>query len=196
MKQHVMIVDDDDAVRSSMASVLGTYGFKTTSYGATGVALEAIHSLQPDCVLLDVRMPEMDGLMAQRLLSETAPQLPVIMITGHGDIAMAVRAMKNGAFDFIEKPIDDAQLVNAIRTAVETPRRTSQKGPDEQSLSKRYKLLTERERSVASMVAEGYSSAAIAATLSISVRTVDHHRASIHRIMRLLGMLEKRSSFS
>lgn len=179
MKPHVIIVDDDDAVRRSLSSVLRTYAFTTSSYASAREALEVVRSSHPDCVLLDVRMPDMDGLTAQRVLSEIAPQLPVIMITGHGDVAMAVRAIKDGAFDFVEKPIDDEQLVNAIQTAIETRRRSSTGGQDQEFLAQRYALLTEREKSVATMVADGYSSAAIAATLSISVRTVDHHRASI-----------------
>lgn len=174
-----MIVDDEEAMRLSLSSILSTYGFKTSAFADAAEALEASKDLDLDCVLMDVRLPGMDGLTAQRLMREALPTLPVIMITGHGDVAMAVRAMKNGAYDFVEKPIDDEQLVLSIDAAVAARRRSARRGPDASALAARYEKLTERERDVATMVADGYSSAAIAATLAISVRTVDHHRASV-----------------
>ena len=174
-----MIIDDEQSVRDSLSAVLATYGFRTASSGNAREALEAIRKSAPDCVVVDVRMPEMDGLALQRMLAQTAANLPVIIITGHADIAMAVQAMRNGASDFIEKPIDDEQLVASIHAAIDQKKHASRSGPDEKALLARLELLTEREKSVAEMVAEGYSSAAIAAAFSISVRTVDHHRASI-----------------
>ena len=179
MKHRVLIIDDEQSVRDSLSSVLATYGFRAASCSRASEAMELIRKSVPDCVVLDVRMPEMDGLALQRVLAQTAANLPVIMITGHADIAMAVHAMRNGAYDFIEKPIDDEQLVASINAAIDQRRQASSAGPDEQSLLARYELLTDREKSVAEMVAEGYSSAAIASTFSISVRTVDHHRASV-----------------
>jgi two-component system, LuxR family, response regulator FixJ len=179
VKHRVLIIDDEQSVRDSLSSVLATYGFRAASCSRASEAMELIRKSVPDCVVLDVRMPEMDGLALQRVLAQTAANLPVIMITGHADIAMAVHAMRNGAYDFIEKPIDDEQLVASINAAIDQRRQASSAGPDEQSLLARYGLLTDREKSVAEMVAEGYSSAAIASTFSISVRTVDHHRASV-----------------
>jgi two-component system response regulator FixJ len=179
MKAHIMIVDDEEAMRLSLSSVLATYGFTTSAFADAAEALEASKNVEPDCVLMDVRLPGMDGLTAQRILREATPALPVIMITGHGDVAMAVRAMKNGAFDFVEKPVDDEQLVLSINTAVASRRRSAERGSDARTLGARYGKLTDREKDVATMVAEGYSSAAIAATLEISVRTVDHHRANV-----------------
>jgi len=179
VKHRVLIIDDEQSVRDSLSSVLATYGFRAASCSRASEAMELIRKSVPDCVVLDVRMPEMDGLALQRVLAQTAANLPVIMITGHADIAMAVHAMRNGAYDFIEKPIDDEQLVASINAAIDQRRQASSAGPDEQSLLARYELLTDREKSVAEMVAEGYSSAAIASTFSISVRTVDHHRASV-----------------
>ena len=179
MKHSVLIVDDEQSVHESLSSVLATYGFRTASCGHAQEAVERIQKSAPDCVVLDVRMPDMDGLSLQRILAQNAAGLPVIMITGHADISMAVQAMRNGAFDFIEKPVDDEQLVASITSAIEQRKHAAGSGPDEKSLIARYVLLTERERSVAEMVAEGYSSAAIASTFSISVRTVDHHRASV-----------------
>ena len=179
MKHSVLIVDDEQSVRKSLSSVLATYGFRTASCGNAREAMERIQKSAPDCVVLDVRMPDMDGLSLQRMLAQTAVGLPVIMITGHADISMAVQAMRNGAFDFIEKPVDDELLVASITSAIEQRKQTAASGPDEESLMARFGQLTDREKSVAEMVAEGYSSAAIASTFSISVRTVDHHRASV-----------------
>ena len=115
MKHRVMIIDDEQSVRDSLAAVLATYGFRTASCGNAHQALEAIRKSAPDCVVLDVRMPEMDGLALQRMLAQTAANLPVVIITGHADIAMAVQAMRNGASDFIEKPIDDEQWLHRSR---------------------------------------------------------------------------------
>ena len=188
MKHNVLIVDDEQSVRESLSSVLATYGFRTASCGRAREAMELMRRSAPDCVVLDVRMPDMDGLSLQRMLAQTAVGLPVVMITGHADISMAVQAMRNGAFDFIEKPVDDEQLVASIRSAIEQRKQASGPGPDEKSLMVRYELLTEREKSVAEMVAGGYSSAAIASTFSISVRTVDHHRASILAKMKATSL--------
>ncbi len=179
MKPHVMIIDDDLAIRMSLSSVLATYGFMTSCFDEIGKALDAIKTTNPDCVVLDVRMPDMDGLIAQMIISEATLAPPVIMITGHGDVAMAVRAMKNGAFDFVEKPIDDERLVTSIQAGIQQRHQSPHTGPDIKALGERYDQLTERERTVAAMVIDGYSSAAIAATLAISIRTVDHHRAKI-----------------
>lgn len=179
----IAVVDDVAAVRGSLKALLETYGYLVETYESAETFFEAISDKQLSCVLFDVRMPGMDGLAAQRLLSERAPGLPAIIITGHGDIDMAVQAMKEGAFDFIEKPIDDAKLVASVASAVTraTEARTAE-GKRAEILQK-YDRLTKRERDVFRLVADGYSSVAIASTLSISIRTVDHHRASIHAKM-------------
>ena len=180
MTYKIMIVDDDEAIRLSLASVLKTYGYSVLLFEDAAKAIEKIPSLRPDCVLLDVRMPHIDGLTAQRMIAGSPSAPPVILITGHGDIPMAVKALKSGAADFIEKPIDDERLAEAIKSAIESRRIAAVSSmPNSELLLQRFAQLTERERAVAGMVAEGYSSAAIAATMNISVRTVDHHRASI-----------------
>lgn len=175
----IMIVDDDAAVRSSLGSVLATYGFATKASASAREALAALREGGCDCLLLDVRMPELDGLAALRLIQSTPSPPPVIMITGHADVPMAVQAMKLGAADFIEKPIVDEELVDSIRTALERHRRGTGETSLTRQVRERYQTLTPREQAVASLVVDGYASAAIAATLKISVRTVDHHRAAI-----------------
>lgn len=179
MNTRVAVVDDDDAVRRSLASILETYGFETLSFGSARNALEAIAAEPCDCLLLDVRMPDMDGMLALKLI-QSGPNPPaIIMITGHADVPMAVQAMKLGAADFIEKPIVDEQLVESIRAVLERSKRDTGDIALHRAVRERYATLTPREQAVAALVAEGFSSTAIAATLNISVRTVDHHRAAI-----------------
>lgn len=180
----IMVIDDSEAVRLSLKAVLETYSFEVVAYGDANSAIEALFDDKPDCVLMDVRMPEVDGLTALQRIRRIAPHVPVIMITGHGDISMAVKAMKSGAQDFIEKPIDDQLLERAIAAAIEERAAREKRQTSVAALTERYSRLTNREKMVASLVAEGHSSAAIAAILSISVRTVDHHRANILAKMR------------
>lgn len=176
----IAVVDDVDAVRGSIKALLETYGYEVTTYASAETFLGALENDQPSCVLLDVRMSDMDGLTAQRLLAQKAPGVPAIIITGHGDIDMAVRAMREGAYDFIEKPIDDQKLVCSVATAVDKAAQMAATNVKQFALQERYTRLTRRERDVLSLIVDGYSSFAIASKLSISVRTVDHHRASIH----------------
>ncbi len=179
MKRLIMIVDDDAAVRDSLSSVLSTYGYETLACSSARQALSEIETARPDCIVLDVRMPEVDGLQMLQLLRrmETAP--PVIIITGHADVPMAVQAMKTGAADFLEKPVVDEDLAASIGAAIRESEQTTEEPALIRTMSERYSALTPRERDVADMVVQGYSSAAIAAELAISVRTVDHHRAAI-----------------
>lgn len=176
----IAVVDDVPAVRDSLRMLLETYGYAVSAYGSAKEFFAAAAAESLSCVLFDVRMPGMDGLEARRALAERAPGLPSILITGHGDIGMAVQAMREGAFDFIEKPIDDEKLIHSIAAAVAAVERARAVSGKRGELRLRYQRLTKRERDVFRLVAEGYSSLAIAATLEISARTVDHHRASIH----------------
>lgn len=179
MKQCILIVDDDPAVCSSLGSVLSTYGFKTRAFTSARPAIEMLPEIGCACILLDVRMPDLDGLTALKIMQSSEECPPVIMITGHADVPMAVQAMKLGASDFVEKPIDDESLVQSIRQVMERSEREAGGATSARSVRERYATLTPREHSVAALVVDGYSSAAIAANLNISVRTVDHHRASI-----------------
>jgi two-component system, LuxR family, response regulator FixJ len=179
MSPCILIIDDDRAVCSSLSSVLATYGFESISFTSAKAALEMLPQLRFDCLLLDVRMPDLDGLSVLKILQSAGDLPPVIMITGHADVPMAVQAMKLGAADFIEKPVDDEQLVMNIREVLESNRRGAEEAILAKKVRERYESLTPRERDVADRVVDGYSSSAIAASLGISVRTVDHHRASI-----------------
>lgn len=176
--QVVMVIDDDEAVLRSLASVLQTYGYEVITFVSARDALSALKRKGLVCIVLDVRMPEVDGLAAQRLLQQSGSNLPLIFITAHGDVATAVTAMKAGAADFIEKPIDDERLAASIKSAVGSQNQKANT-PDVVELKSRFTTLTPREKLISKMVLEGYSTAAIAATLAISARTVDHHRASV-----------------
>lgn len=179
MSACIFVIDDDVAVSSSLSSVLSTYGHQTRCFVSAREAIEALPDADCACILLDVRMPDLDGLTALKLIQSQAVDLPVIMITGHGDVPMAVQAMKLGAADFIEKPVDDETLVASIGAALERNSRDAGEATLARAVRERYATLTPREQDVAGLVVEGYSSASIAANLNISVRTVDHHRASI-----------------
>jgi two-component system response regulator FixJ len=177
---HIAVVDDVAAVRNSLKALLEVYGYVVHIYDSADAFIASLSEGLPSCVLLDVRMPGMSGLEAQRILAKRAPWLPAIIITGHGDIDMAVGAMKEGAFDFIEKPIDDARLLDTIAAAVDRARQAQGDSKDHDGLLNKYERLTNRERDILRLIANGLSTIAIASTLSISVRTVDHHRAKIH----------------
>ncbi len=184
----IAVVDDVAAVRNSLKALLATYGYEVMTYERAESFFSAMADSPPSCVLLDVRMPDMDGLTAQRLLTTKMPGVPAIIITGHGDIDMAVQAMKEGAFDFIEKPIDDQKLVASVAGAVEKAAHRHAAEAKRAEILERYRRLTKRERDVLKLVAQGYSSFAIASLLSISIRTVDHHRASIHAKMEAASL--------
>jgi two-component system response regulator FixJ len=175
----VLIIDDDEAVCQSLSSVLATYGIASRFFTSARKGLESLTETPCDCLLLDVRMPEIDGLSVLKILQSTGEHPPVVMITGHADVPMAVQAMKLGAADFIEKPVDDERLAESIRFVVERSRREAEDISLAKQVRLRYATLTPREQEVAHLVVDGYSSSAIAASLNISVRTVDHHRASI-----------------
>ncbi|MFT3671528.1 response regulator transcription factor [Aestuariivirga sp.] len=171
-RPHIFIVDDEERICTSLTSILTTYGYEASAYDSVEALLKALAAARPDLILLDVRMPGVDGLEAQKLLAAREDSPPVIIMSGHGDIAMAVAAVKAGAHDFIEKPIDDEKLAASIAQALAQDAGKS-------GLAERLAKLSPRERSVAALVVKGYSTIAIAGELGISNRTVDHHRASI-----------------
>jgi len=173
----VVLVDDSAAVRESTRLLLKTVGLDLVTYGSPVTFLEEM----PDatCVLMDVRMPELSGIEVYRRIREAGMEMPVIFITGHGRVSMAVSAMRDGAFDFLEKPIDDQHLIDAVFAAInrETERRREM-GSRELVVGKLARL-TERERSIADLIADGNSSREIAEKIALSVRTVEGYRSRI-----------------
>jgi len=183
-EQTVHIVDDDAAVRRSLERLLDAAGFRAVSYETAHAFLAVAASLSSGCVLLDIRMRGMDGLTLQSRLAELNNNLPVIVITGQGDVQTAVRAMKAGAVDFIEKPYDDEVLVKAIELALSMPRQ-SDRDREAIEAAQRVAALSPREREVLDALVAGRPNKIIAYDLHISVRTVEVHRA---RMMERLGV--------
>ena len=174
----VHLVDDDDAVRRSAGFMLKTSGYQVKSYGS-GVELLKERELAPGCILLDVRMPGMDGLQVQKTLRERGIGLPVIVMTGHGDVGVAVQAMKAGAVDFIEKPFEKAVLLNAIEDGFARIHQAGRSRTRADEAQVRLQALTLRERDVLDGLVRGYPNKTIAYELDISPRTVEIHRANL-----------------
>jgi len=180
----VFIVDDEPAVLDGLRLMLSTFGYACRTYGSAEDFLAAVPAGSNGCLIADIRLPGMSGLDLQRELTHRGYQLPVIFITAHGDIRMAVAAVKAGAVEFLEKPIDDALLVDSLRQALlrEDVQRTARDRANE--LAVRLQRLTLREKEVMALVIEGYSNAAIGDRLGISPRTVEHYRASVMEKMQ------------
>jgi len=184
------VVDDDDAIRRSLAFLLKTSGFGVQVFEGGLPFLKAAAGLEPGCVLLDVRMPDMDGLEVQRELRARGVMLPVIIMTGHGDIDMAVAAMKAGASDFIEKPFEKATLLACIESARKQSIATRGLGARAQEAQARLNVLTDREREVLDGLVEGLPNKTIAYDLGISPRTVEIHRANLMQKLEVRSLAE------
>jgi two-component system response regulator FixJ len=180
----VHVVDDDDAVRDSLALLLESAGFTVRLYDSAGAFLAAAPGLSGGCVLTDLRMPGMDGLALQRWLTEQRLRLPVIVMTGHGDVPIAVEALKAGALDFLEKPFDDEHLMEAVRRALAAGLRTRREASATAGIAARLASLTPREREVLDRLVAGQPNKTIAYDLGTSPRTVEVQRA---RVMDKMG---------
>jgi two-component system response regulator FixJ len=181
-KRIVHVVDDDAAIRRALVRLLRSEGLEAVAYETAQAVLDAGPSLSSGCILLDLQMPGMDGLELLARLGELGVELPVIVVTGHGDVPTAVRAMKAGAVDFIEKPIDETQLFAAIDAAL-AEKKFAVRERAVAGATERLALLSPRERQVLEAIAIGRPSKLIAYDLGISVRTVEVHRA--HMLDRL-----------
>jgi two-component system, LuxR family, response regulator FixJ len=175
----VHLIDDDDGVRQAVAFLLTTSGFAVRVYESAPAFLGALPTVQPGCIVTDVRMPEMDGLELQRQLKLRGVGLPVIVITGHGDVPLAVEAMKAGAVDFIEKPFNDEKLLSAIRVAIDRHARDSHRDDEIATIRSKLDALSPREREVLDGLVAGLPNKTIAYDLKISARTVEVHRANL-----------------
>ncbi|EAT09684.1 MULTISPECIES: response regulator FixJ [Sphingomonadaceae] len=186
----IYVVDDDEAIRRSLSFLLKTSGFAVQLFeGGLPFLKEAGH-LAPGCVLLDVRMPDMDGLEVQRALRGRGVMLPVIIMTGHGDVDMAVQAMKAGASDFIEKPFEKAALLACIAAAQRQS--VAERGLSARAMEAQARLnvLTDRERDVLNGLVDGLPNKTIAYDLGISPRTVEIHRANLMQKLEVRSLAE------
>ncbi|MGE5504574.1 MAG: response regulator transcription factor [Actinomycetota bacterium] len=175
----VHVVDDDEAVRDSIRLLLYSVGLKVEPYASAADFLARADLARPGCVVADVRMPGMSGLDLQKVLAARNVPLPVIILTGHGDIPMAVGALRAGASDFIEKPYDDQHLIDSVHRALEVGDRERRDRERVERARACWERLTARERDVMTMVAAGDSNKVIAARLGISPRTVEVHRGNV-----------------
>ncbi|MGB3416013.1 MAG: response regulator FixJ [Mesorhizobium sp.] len=186
----VHIVDDEEPVRKSLAFLLTMAGFTIRVHDSASSFLAAAKTINQACLITDLRMPDMSGVELLKRLKETGASIPAIVITGHGDVPMAVAAMKAGAVDFIEKPFEDEMLVEAIKRAASRLEENSTPMVDTATLRTRLGSLSERERQVLSAVVAGLPNKTIGFDLGISPRTVEVHRANIMSKMQAKNLPE------
>ena len=186
----VFVVDDDQAMRDSLRWLIESVGLAVECHDSAESFLESYYPGRAGCLLLDVRMPGMSGLELQEYLNKHEIDIPVVVITGHGDVPMSVRAMKQGAIDFIEKPFNDELLLEAIRRALSLDASRREKNALRAELVARLSTLTPREHEVMEMVTAGKSNKEIAAALGVSAKTVEAHRAKVMDKMQAGSLAE------
>jgi len=180
----VFVVDDDASLRGALARLLHSAGYQTETFASAEGFLAQSRFDAPGCILLDVRMPGLNGLELQQTLAAADRQLPIVFITGHGDVPTSVRAMKAGAEDFLPKPFDDEELLKAVAQALNKSQREQNERTEVAEIRKRLSSLTPREREVLCHVVAGQLNKQIAADLSIAEKTIKVHRA---RVMEKMG---------
>ena len=186
----VYVIDDDPAMRDSLDFLLGAAGFSVRLFDSAQRFLDELASLEAGCVLTDVRMPGIDGMELLRRLNAGARKLPVIVMTGHGDIPLAVEAMKLGALDFLEKPFEDDRLIGMIETALTQSETGSKSDALTADMAARVASLTQRERQVMQGLITGHSNKTIAREYDISPRTVEVYRANVMTKMQANSLSE------
>lgn len=179
MSHPVYLVDDDEAVRRALSLLLSTVGIKAVGFADPQAFLAQVPKLPPGCLILDIRMPVISGLKLQERLTAQGIDWPTIVISGHGDIEACRRAFRNGAVDFLSKPVDEQDLIDAIQRGQDVLERTLARKAEQAETLALLAALTQREREVLDRIAEGFTTRQIAEGLSLSPRTVESHRAAI-----------------
>jgi FixJ family two-component response regulator len=182
--QYVYVVEDDDAVRDSLSLLLTSEGYQVKAFNDGDSFLSAFNDQMSGCVILDIRMPGMDGMTVQQLLISKKSTIPVIFVTGHGDVALAVEAMKQGAMDFIQKPYDENELLEKVAAAFSQDMAHREMLNAHSEIQQNLDTLTPREKEVMDMMVAGHANKVIAIDLNISQRTVEIHRS---RVMHKMG---------
>lgn len=190
MKPVVYVVDDDTSVRQSIGFLLDILDFEVRLLGSAQEFLDSYQPGIPACLILDVRMPGMGGLELQDRLRERELDLPLIFISGHGDIPMAVRAIRKGAIDFLQKPFKDQDLLDCVQKAIALDRQRQRERREELTQMARYDFLTPREREVMRLILDGLTNRLIASSLEISPKTVETHRARVMEKMHASSLAE------
>lgn len=186
----VFVVDDDPDIREALQALIESVGLKASTCSGAQQFLDLYQPDTPGCVILDIRMPGMSGLDLQRALAKRGFHIPVIIITGHADVPVAVQALKFGAFDFIEKPFSPQLLLDRIRRAIEVDLQRRQASAERAEIMARMAELTPRERQVMDLVITGKANKVIASELGLSPKTVEVHRAQVMRKMRVDSLAE------
>jgi len=194
-KPSIMVVDDDSGVRNAMRILLKSVGLESVLYSSAQEFLAAYQPSQPGCLLLDIRMPGMSGLELQQQLNLRGAVIPVIFMTGHGDVPMAVEAMQHGAFDFLQKPFRDQDLLDRIQKAIAKDAQSRASLGEHERIRTHLETLTAREREVMDLMIQGKQNKAIAQDLGVSPRTIEIHRARVmekmeaHSVAELVRMM-------
>ena len=186
----IRLIDDDEMVLGSESFLLRMEGWQTAQYLSAEEFLSKDDSERPGCIILDIRMPGLNGMELQSLMMEKNIDLPIIFLTGHGDIDMAVSALKKGAVDFLVKPANDERLQEAVKNAVEKNILSRQKNIEHDNMLELYEQLTEREKDIAPMVANGTANKVIAIDLDISENSVNKYRSSILEKLQVRNIVE------
>ncbi len=189
-KATVFVVDDDQAMRNSLKWLIESVGVPVESFASADEFLAQFQAGRPGCMVLDVRMPGMSGLELLEHLAQKGLRIPAVIITGHGDVPMAVRAMKSGAVDFIEKPFNDEALLDAIRRAIAFEEQQRSQYSEHRQINERLAHLTPREHEVMDMVCDGKSNKEIANALGVSAKTIEAHRARVMEKMQAGSLAE------
>jgi FixJ family two-component response regulator len=184
------VIDDDASVRESVGDLLRSVGLSVQAFGSTQEFLQSKCPDAPGCIVLDVRLPGASGLEFQRTLAQAGILLPVVFISGHGDISMSVRAIKSGAIEFLTKPLREQELLDAVQAGIERDKARRQKASLVAELQERFASLTSREREVVALVVTGRPNKQIAYQLKLSEMTVKVHRGQIMRKMRAKSLVD------
>jgi two-component system response regulator FixJ len=180
----IFVIDDQPSVRDAIGEMLSVFGFSVAVFESAAAFLDTVNATRPGCVVADVRMPGMDGIALVGEMAKRGIAIPIILISGHADVPMAVAGIKAGADDFIEKPIDDAKLVAAINRALSRALAAQDTSKQQDDLAERFARLTPRQVEIFDLVAGGFTSQAIAGKLDLSTRTVESYRAQIMEKMQ------------